>query len=785
MLSNKCPYCGGNLEVIDNELNAVCDSCGEKVSIAELNNLKMKKQKISTYESENDKLDHDYNSAFVSQEEIKKLTPKKLFEQVNLALNTQDWIQAERLCNEMIRRDPQDANAYLFKILAHFGISRKEDLPSINGDTLDRVYYDSRDTWIDEDDCYITEDAEEQLERPQYLYQLFLKFANESLKQEIQHYNQLIEAKAAERKRLEEIEQAKQKEILRRQEEQQRRIAVKEKKKERAKKILKCIIPIAIIATIIIIISCLLLNKKSANEELYKSENFDVEVTNKINTESDNWLSDYAYIFKFKITNNSTKEITHLIGIMTVDNIRNEHLFVGEISLSGSIASGNYGSWNVTAYSSSNETGLELYNTQYSGLNIYFRITDISFADGVYKEYENQDIKIKSADPNYVNPKYTNAMNLYNQGKYKEAKAEFEALGNYKDSVNMLRLCNQKILEINQAEYQKGVNFLNQKNYAEAYKSFKIAIDYLDSYTKIQEIQNTVEDNAKKLINNGEYSKACEEMSSVGITAESQFYTACQYASQGYYSNLVSFGIKDVVVASGTTEILEDAFSGCSNLISVKIPDSVTSIGDYAFWDCKNLNKVYISNLANWCNIEFKNNSSNPLFYAPHLYLNDIEIIELVIPENITSIKSGPFSYYKGLKSLVIPSTLKSIGDEAFRNCSGITSISFEKGTLSIGNLAFANCTSLTDITIPDSVINLGNDAFNSCSNLASITISSSVKNIGNYAFRDCGKLKTINYSGTKAQWQVISLGTNWNPDTTYKIVCSDATYSVLSGWSN
>ena len=239
MTNNKCPYCGGNLEVKDDRLNAVCDSCGEIVSLAELNNLKIKKHKISTYENEDDKLDHDYNSAFVSQEELKKLTNKKLFEQVNLALNTQDWILAEKLCNEMLRRDPQDANAYLFKILADVQVSRKEDLPKIKKDTLNREYSDYVGTWEDEDGFLLDEDAEYHLSQSKNLYELFLRFADESLKQEIQHYNKLIEEKAEERKRLEEIEKAQQEEEFKRQEEERRKNAIKENRKEKTKSLLK------------------------------------------------------------------------------------------------------------------------------------------------------------------------------------------------------------------------------------------------------------------------------------------------------------------------------------------------------------------------------------------------------------------------------------------------------------------------------------------------------------------------------------------------------------------
>ena len=207
---------------------------------------------------------------------------------------------------------------------------------------------------------------------------------------------------------------------------------------------------------------------------------------------------------------------------------------------------------------------------------------------------------------------------------------------------------------------------------------------------------------------------------------------------------LFCHGLTSITIPNSVTSIGSSAFFGCSGLTSVTIGNSVTSIGDSAFSGCSGLTEVHISDLAAWCNITFYNSSSNPLFNAKHLYLNEEEILDLIIPNSVTSIGNYAFRGCSGLTSITIGNSVTSIGNYAFYNCSGLTSITIPNSVTSIGNFAFYGCSSLTSITIPNSVTSISNYAFYGCSGLTCITIPNSVTGIGKYAFYGCSSLTSI-----------------------------------------
>ena len=154
------------------------------------------------------------------------------------------------------------------------------------------------------------------------------------------------------------------------------------------------------------------------------------------------------------------------------------------------------------------------------------------------------------------------------------------------------------------------------------------------------------------------------------------------------------------------------------------IPDSVTTVGGYAFSGCGNLNAVYITDLVAWCNIDFVNPinngfqlEANPLAHAQNLYLNGELITELVIPESVTDIKFLAFIGCSA-SNIVFHDNVKSIGACAFEHCQNLDNVVIGNSVESIGNVAFGRCPNLTSVTMSDSLTSFGFNVFLYSSNL-------------------------------------------------------------------
>ncbi len=232
---------------------------------------------------------------------------------------------------------------------------------------------------------------------------------------------------------------------------------------------------------------------------------------------------------------------------------------------------------------------------------------------------------------------------------------------------------------------------------------------------------------------------------SVEVTYGSQ-YDGFTYNINGEYWGFVTIPstVNYYSTTYRVTTIDDYAFHGCSSLTAVTIPNSVTTIGDDAFYGCSNLAKVnYTGTIDSWCTIQF---GDNPLHLGANFYLNDIKVVDLILPQGLTTIDNW-FEGCKSIRTLIIPESVTTIRRYAFRGCSSLTSITIPNSVTNIGYSAFSGCSSLTEVTIGESVTTIDTDAFRGCSSLAEVTIPNSVTNIGNDAFSYCSKLTAITWN--------------------------------------
>ena len=163
------------------------------------------------------------------------------------------------------------------------------------------------------------------------------------------------------------------------------------------------------------------------------------------------------------------------------------------------------------------------------------------------------------------------------------------------------------------------------------------------------------------------------------------------------------------------TAIGAGAFLRNAELTSLKIPQTMRTIGEVAFWDCDSLKTVDIGSLSNWCTIDFQGDwSSNPIsrYGLEHLLVNGEEITDLVIPDDVEEISRNAFHWCAPIQSLEIPGTVKTIGEDAFHRCYNLRKVVLHEGIEHIKKGGLSNMRAPT-ISIPMSVTRMDKNALN------------------------------------------------------------------------
>ena len=249
-----------------------------------------------------------------------------------------------------------------------------------------------------------------------------------------------------------------------------------------------------------------------------------------------------------------------------------------------------------------------------------------------------------------------------------------------------------------------------------------------------------------------------------------------------YYGSATNVTIPNTIGGYPVIMIGDFAFSGCTSMTSVTIPNGVTTIGERAFSDCLLLTSIsfpksvtriseqaFIYTSLTSINVDPDNSYYKSIDGV--LYTKDGKTLvscptkktSVTIPNGVREIGNWAFILCEMLTSVTIPDSVTVIGENAFGECFALPSVKIPNSVTYIGDGAFSECASLTSVTIPDSITTIGRNAFGLCYSLESVTIPVGVTEIGYGAFLGCPSLTTVYYGGSEKQWYAIDIDSSWN----------------------
>lgn len=203
-------------------------------------------------------------------------------------------------------------------------------------------------------------------------------------------------------------------------------------------------------------------------------------------------------------------------------------------------------------------------------------------------------------------------------------------------------------------------------------------------------------------------------------------------------------------IPEGVVSIGRSAFYNCAAMVGLEIPGTVKTIGDYAFYGCINLGE---STIQIGESDQFYTGEVILQEGIEHIgvraFYDCRNLVSIAIPNSVTSMGSRVFYKCAKLTNVTLGTGLKEIPDHTFYNCTKLENVQLNDGIARIGKYAFRGCEALQKLRLPDTVETIDQFAFYNCTGLEEMVIPHSVTTIGNYALRGCTGLRSVVISGS------------------------------------
>ena len=281
----------------------------------------------------------------------------------------------------------------------------------------------------------------------------------------------------------------------------------------------------------------------------------------------------------------------------------------------------------------------------------------------------------------------------------------------------------------------------------------RISYGAFDKCTRLANVK--LSQNLEQL--DGRAFSGCDALTSITIPKKVATSYKADISDYGYTGGRGAFNgnanLKSVTFEEGSTVIAGNLLANCPGIETIVIPDSVTEIGEYAFYHCINLKDVKLSSALTTINTRAFNDCSSLLAITvpdsvtsmgSAVFANCTSLADVTLPNTRQIIMSRTFESCSSLEKIVLPETVTRIQENAFENCTALKEIVWSKALTTIDANAFLNCDALVEVSIPATVTSMGNHVFRDCDALTTVVIPDSVTSMGTNVFYDCDALTSV-----------------------------------------